>query len=171
MTLGNIATTTGHRLRALVNNVGRISFVAHQGNRKSTQQSFLNEPTIREKQAELADFYLNYEELVELICDAANYGPNEKMDLRFDELRDYMQKNYHPMRNSVAAYLELDPQDNVNGLDLYGKPSDAFEALFSAPTLREQIRTDDGHLISRIMRTRKALNRYADYLRTQVKAS
>ncbi len=169
MTIANLAISTRHRIQAI------IAYAITRPNRSSFSRSKLIhapiEKTVREKQAELADFYENYEELVELICDAANYGANEKMSLRYDALRNYMQINYHPMRNSVAAYLELDPQDNVSALDLYNKPSDAFEALFTAPTLSEQIRTDDGYLISRIMRTRKALNRYADYLRGISKAS
>lgn len=168
MTIANIAQSTGQRLRSIFTRAAqlRVHVSAH-----SNAKQPVFEKTVREKQAELADFYENYEELVELICDAANYGSNEKMANRYDELRTYMQINYHPLRDNVAAYLELAPQDNVSALDLYGKPSDAFEALFAAPTLAEQIRTDDGHLIGRIMRTRKALNRYADYLRTRTQAS
>ena len=50
-------------------------------------------------------------------------------------------------------------------LDLYGRSTDAFEALYAAPTLQEQLRGDDGSMIGRIMRTREALNRYAEQLR------
>jgi hypothetical protein len=42
---------------------------------------------------------------------------------------------------------------------------DAFEALWSSPTLQELLRSDDGNMISRITRTREALNRYAEQLR------
>ena len=42
---------------------------------------------------------------------------------------------------------------------------DAFEALFSAPSLGDFLRGDDGLMISRMERTREALYLYGDHLR------
>lgn len=120
---------------------------------------------VRTKQQELAEFYVKYESLVELLCDSAQYGPEAHLESRYSELRDWMLKNYPPVRQFIIAFLEHDVADAESGLDINGQPSDAFQALYSAPTLAYQIQSDDGHMISRIMRTREALNRYAEYLR------
>ena len=123
------------------------------------------QPTIRQRQEELASFYTQYESLVEILCDAAQYGPNSPLEAKYAELRDYMQRTYPEMRKYVIAYLDVAVEDAAGPLDLYGHATDAYEALFAAPTLQEQIRADDGNMIGRIMRTREALNRYAENLR------
>lgn len=123
------------------------------------------QPTVRQRQEELAAFYTQYETLVETLCDAAQYGPNSPLEAKYAEQRAYMHRSYPEMRKFVVAYLEVAVEDTASTLDLYGHATDAFEALFAAPTLAEQIRADDGHMIGRIMRTREALNRYAENLR------
>jgi len=42
---------------------------------------------------------------------------------------------------------------------------DAFEALVAAFDLQEFFKLDDGNMISRITRTREALNLYGEHLR------
>jgi hypothetical protein len=64
-----------------------------------------------------------------------------------------------------VAYLRFTPEDAQQGLLTEGKASDAFEALFSAPNLEEFLKIDDGNMISRITRTREALNLYGEHLR------
>lgn len=125
----------------------------------------LPEVTVKDRQAELAQFYSKYEDLVELLCDAAQYGPNAPSNERYDQLRGYFLKAYPEMRKYVSAYLDLRVEDAEHALDLYGQPADAFEALFAMPTLDAQLRADDGNMITRIIRTREALNRYAEQLR------
>jgi hypothetical protein len=122
-------------------------------------------PTIEERREDLLSFYVQYERLVEIVCDGAQYGPEPKLQTGYSELRAWMQANYPRLRRYVTAYLQYDSEDARQGLNLHGSACDAFEALYAAPTLDEFLRGDDGMMISRIMRTRDALNLYGDHLR------
>jgi hypothetical protein len=122
-------------------------------------------PTVHERHEELVRFYRRYEDLVETLCDAAQYGPVPHLEGKYGELRRWMSSNYAPVRRYVVAYLRFTPEDAQVGLISDGKAGDAFEALFSAPNLEEFLRIDDGNMISRITRTREALNLYGEHLR------
>ena len=125
----------------------------------------VGEITARERQNQLARFYIHFEDLVELLCDSAQYGPDARMEQKYQELRTWMHRHYTELSSYVVAYLDIEVADTRVPLDLYGRSTDAFEALYAAPTLQEQLRGDDGSMIGRIMRTREALNRYAEQLR------
>lgn len=122
--------------------------------------------TVRERQADLATFYTRYEDLVELICDASQYGPNPALEEKYDELRSWMLRTYPLLRPYILGFIDHQVVDTEQNLELYGQATDAFQALFSPPTLRTLIQSDDGHMIGRIVRTRDALNRYGEHLRT-----
>lgn len=122
-------------------------------------------PSLAERQEQLIRFYDQYENLVETLCDAAQYGPDARQEGKYDEMRRWMLSHYPPLRCFVAAYLSYDPRDAARNLDLHGTGRDAFEALFAAPTLDDFLRSDDGQMISRIQRTREALSRYGEHLR------
>jgi hypothetical protein len=126
-------------------------------------------PSVDERLADLVSFYSQYEHLVEVLCDGAQYGPEPKLQAAYSELRDWMQSHYPALRRYVTAYLRYDAEDARQGFDLHGAACDAFEALYAAPTLNELLRGDDGMMISRIMRTRDALSLYGEHLR-QLKA-
>lgn len=53
----------------------------------------------------------------------------------------------------------------MTSLDHRGEAADAFEALVAAPDLFLFLKHDDGMMISRLERTREALNLYAGHLR------
>jgi len=120
---------------------------------------------IEEQRALLAEFYERYEQLAELICDAAFCENAEPFEEQYTALRPWLQRAYPHLRPYLIAHLNCDPSDEAVGLQTIGKPTDAFEALFCFETLGELIRADQGDLIGRIERTRSALYRYADYLR------
>ncbi len=122
-------------------------------------------PSTQERQSELVAFYTEYENLVEVLCDAAQYGPEPQLEERYSALRNWMQRNYIDIRKYVAAYLQYDVADAGHGPGGDERSADAFEALFFWPTLNEFLRADDGHMIQRIMRTRDALNQYGEHLR------
>ena len=122
-------------------------------------------PSIRERQQDLVRFYLNYEALVEALCDLAACGPTPGLESTYRTTREWMVKNYPSMRRHVIAYLKYSTEDAQLSLELNGESADAFEALFYAPTLREFLEHDDGMMISRINRTREALTRYGHHLR------
>jgi hypothetical protein len=66
-----------------------------------------------------------------------------------------MQENYSSVGSYIVAYLRYEIEDEI----------DPFRALFAAENLESFLQMDDGNMISRIMRTREALNCYGDHLR------
>jgi hypothetical protein len=123
------------------------------------------QPTIRERQQELIRFYLNYENLVEVICDLGTCGPTTSLEASYQSSREWMIKNYPGVRRYVIAYLKYSADDAQQSIDINGSSADAFEALFTAPTLHEFLEHDDGEMINRINRTREALTMYGHHLR------
>jgi hypothetical protein len=132
---------------------------------QEAQEQLVSAPTIEQRLDDLVTFYNEYEGLVETICDSAQYGPEPKLQKRYERTRAWMLDNYPNLRRYVTAYLRYDVSDSQQILNLHGSGGDAFEALFTAPTLAEFLRCDDGMMISRIMRTRDALSQYGDHLR------
>lgn len=122
-------------------------------------------PTVDERLDDLIVFYNKYDLLVETLCDAAQYGPEPKLEAEYERLRSWMVETYPRLRPYVTAYLQYDVADAQQSIDSAGISCDAFEALFFAPTLVEFLRCDDGMMISRIMRTREALNLYGEHLK------
>lgn len=122
-------------------------------------------PSVRERQADLIQFYGHFEHLVETLCDAAQYGPVEKLERRYRQEREWMQTHYVKVRKYVVAYLRFEVGDAEQSSLLDGTYGDAFESLFAAPDLQSFLNVDDGNMISRIMRTRQALNLYGEHLR------
>ncbi len=169
-----LATISGHRLargaesalslvRSLANR--RLISALNRSEKIERERTRVAGPTIAQRRADLLAFYELYEEVVEVLCDAAQYGPASKLDERYLALRDSIVRGYAPVRPFVIAYLRFSTDDAELGMKLTGKSTDAFEALVGAPTLEEFIRLDDGGMISRITRTREALNLYGEHLR------
>lgn len=123
------------------------------------------QPTIRERQQELVRFYMNYENLVETLCDLGTCGPTPNLETTYRAIRVWMLKNYPDVRRYIIAYLKYSAEDAQQSLDINGQAADAFEALFTAPTLHDFLEHDDGKMISRINRTREALTMYGHHLR------
>jgi hypothetical protein len=123
------------------------------------------QPTARERQQELVRFYMNYENLVEVLCDLGTCGPTPSLETSYRATREWMLKNYPTVRRYVIAYLKYNAEDAQQSLDINGHSADAFEALFTAPTLHEFLEHDDGNMIGRINRTREALTMYGHHLR------
>lgn len=117
------------------------------------------------RQRALIDYYEQYETVVETLCDAAQYGPTAALERRYAECRARMQAEYPPLKPFLISYLEFLPEDAEAGLKLCGRPLDAFEALVAAFDLQEFLKMDDGNMITRINRTREALNFYGEHLR------
>ena len=118
-----------------------------------------------ERQRELIDFYGQYELLVEALCDAARCGPTPSLDQKYAQSRSRIQADYPSLKPFLISYLDFLPDDIEAGLKLCGRPLDAFEALVAAFDLQEFFKMDDGNMISRITRTREALNCYGEHLR------
>jgi hypothetical protein len=120
---------------------------------------------VKERQDHLIAFYAHYEELVETLCDAAQYGPTPALERTYARSRTWMHANYDPVRRYVVAYLKYATEDARAGLQHEGQGADAFQALVSAPDVASFLEHDDGMMISRLTRTREALNLYGEHLR------
>lgn len=132
---------------------------------KDAKEGAANHESASSRHDDLVAFYSKYEDLVEVLCDSAQYGPDGRLDSRYLELRSWMMSNYPAIRPFVAAFLRYDARDAQKSLDWHGLAGDAFEALFAAPSISEFLRLDDGEMIFRIERTRNALNLYGEHLR------
>jgi hypothetical protein len=120
---------------------------------------------LQQRQQDLVSFYSHYERLVEVLCDSAQYGPTVKLENAYQEERRWMQTHYFLIRPYVVAYLKLESEDAEQGILLQGFPGDGFQALFAAASLADLVKADDGNMISRIIRTREAVNLYSDHLK------
>lgn len=147
---------TWGRIIALPSLLTRIRLGAANRRAASARRSqALTGPTVEERQRELVIFYQEYESLVETLCDSAQYGPQSGLDKKYQSLRNWMLEHYPAVANYVVAYLRYELEDDV----------DPFRALFTAENLEAFQQMDDGNMVSRIMRTREALNLYGDHLR------
>lgn len=121
-------------------------------------------PSVQERQQELIRFYERYEDLVETLCDAAQYGPTPKLQRSYDGHREWMKENYPSIRPYLVGYLRARDEE-PEGRNARGESGDAFEALVSADNLDGFLADDDGGMIGRITRTREALTLYGEHLR------
>jgi hypothetical protein len=143
--LGSLAILPARARRALLDGREAIGEVARR-----------HAPTVDERRDALRDFYDRYEAYVETLCDAAQYGPTEPLETRYARQREEYRAAYGPVSPFVGAFLDADPED----------AGDAFARLAEAGDLASFLAADGGHVIVRIGRTRDALSRYADHLRT-----
>jgi hypothetical protein len=111
--------------------------------------------SVQERQEELLAFYSNYEDFVEAMCDAAQYGPTQRLEGLYALKRTWLVERYLELKPLLGAFQRRETSD----------PEDAFEALFAAETVSQFLQSDDGETIARITRTREALNLYGEHLR------
>jgi hypothetical protein len=109
--------------------------------------------TVLDRRERLHQFHLIYEDLVEVICDAGNYGPTSALCARYSDLTD----EYMAAYGEVQAFLEhfLEPAVSLR---------QPFMRLAVRSSLTELIETDSGALIPDIMATRGAIVAYAHHL-------
>lgn len=116
-------------------------------------------PQMAQLRPEFDRFEQDYGALVEAICDSAQYGPGPKLESRYSELRANLGSIYPRLKNALLLFLRYEEGDH----DLYDRGPDAFESLFSAPTLAVLLKGDDGRMISRMVRTREAVDGMTQY--------
>lgn len=122
-------------------------------------------PSVQERHENLVRFYSHYEDLVDALCSAAQIGPTDRLEASYAVHKKWMEANYPSVRRYLTAYLCYLPDDDPEMMPQTAQPCDAFESLTAAPTLKECLAEDDGHMIDRITRTREALNLYGEHLR------
>jgi hypothetical protein len=113
---------------------------------------------VYEKRREDAEEFLShFEGFVDAICDAAQHGLTENLSAKYQQHRDWLRNHVYLVRTPIEEFVP--PTKSVESPE-----GDDFLALFAAPDLASQLSTDDGNMISRIVRTREALDVYSVHL-------
>ena len=84
--------------------------------------------------------------------------------MNYKQYRLQIQEAYKPLKPFLVSFLEFTSEDEEAGLKLTGRSLDAFEVLVAPIDLKEFFLMDDGNMISRLTRTREALNLYGQHL-------
>jgi hypothetical protein len=127
--------------------------------------------TPAERQILQEEFFERYEDLVDVLVSAAQYGVKPSCELTYDQLRTVLAEQYIKIQPFVLAYLKADPEDEHFGITKFKVRTDAFQVLWVAPSISEFLSADDGNMIDRISRTREALSHYGEHLRYLVTRS
>lgn len=114
----------------------------------------------------LMSFYDEFERMVDLVCAAARGGVSPGLEDEYRRLSLTMQASYPPLRSYVLAYLKVEVSDSQLGMRLCGEATDACQVLYRAANLHALLEADDGEMMGRIDRTREALYRFGDHLRS-----
>ncbi len=105
-----------------------------------------------------AEFSERYDDLIDLLCWASKDGVHEGRDARYAQLRDWFMRHYEPVRPKLLPLLEAVPEEDCTPAAPGERtPRDAFESLYLPSDICLVINSDT--VISRIMRTRAAMNR------------
>jgi hypothetical protein len=118
---------------------------------------------LEDRQEALAKFNAAYEDFVEVVCDAAQFGISHAFERRYQNSRRDLVDQYATVRIFLSAYLRASGEDSRGAAR--GIRFDAFDSLLAPASLELFLQSDDGNTISRITRTREALNLYAEHLR------
>jgi hypothetical protein len=103
---------------------------------------------------DLGEFSRHYEVLVDSICDAAQGGPDPELEETYLREKRWMESHYFLVRSQAIQYVE-DAEPEM----------DDFQQLFEPTNLPTLLAADGGNMIPRIVRTREALEAYAEHLR------
>ncbi len=105
----------------------------------------------------LAQFSEDYEAFIEVVCDAAQYGPGPRLQSQFEKLGTQLELAYQDLRPLLTPHLESSASDASRSLERLGPAEDAFDRLFGSARLEDLLLNDDGTLLSRIVRTRRSI--------------
>jgi hypothetical protein len=107
---------------------------------------------LAERRTDLLKFNASYENLVETLCDGAQYGPTPKLEQAYAEARGRYLATLPSVRSYVISFL---PEYDLG----------SFDHLVQSETLTGFLGSDDGSIITEITTTRDALSRYDAHLR------
>lgn len=135
------------------------------GRRSGEERPVETRAQVESRRDRLAQIYEEFEEFMEAILDAAQYGPTYGLVERYRERRARWLAVFPAVRPYAVAYLREDPSDAEFGRRHEGRATDTFEALALAEDLPTWLDWDDGAMTDRIVRAREALSLYAEHLR------
>ncbi|GAB4456093.1 MAG: hypothetical protein OHK0029_13430 [Armatimonadaceae bacterium] len=111
---------------------------------------------VAQKRTDFNTFYDRYDDLVGLLCIAAQEGTTPKREDIYRQHRAWFLKNYAQVRRELHRHSQTDLADFAPGM--WGRRScDAFEALFLPSSIKALLKADDGNLIQRLFRTQEAI--------------
>lgn len=119
---------------------------------------------ITQKRLEDADeFAEHFERFVGHLCDAARLGASPKEEEAFAAERKWLLNHYFLIRADVAICMPVDAREDPE--------ADPFQQLFQPACLADALVEDDGNMITRIVRTREALDAYGQSLRQMIECA
>ena len=117
-----------------------------------------------DSQHKLFAFQRDFDEFIELLSDAQRYGPRVGSERKYSALKDSLGVQYQDLRPFLIAFLRFDTEDEKVGINYIGMGTDAFQALWSAPSLQTFVEDDDVFFGDRVARATDALKYYNDHL-------
>lgn len=125
---------------------------------------------LRRERDAYEEFFDRYDELVGLLCVAAQEGLEPGHEEEYTRTRAYFVAHYPAVKRYVTPHLESDPSDTHAGR--WGRRScDAFEAMFAPHSIAAMLEADGGNLIGRLIRTQSALAAWESSISRRVAAS
>ncbi|MDW8320661.1 MAG: hypothetical protein RMM08_04800 [Armatimonadota bacterium] len=108
-------------------------------------------------------FYERYDQLVDVLCWAARDTVHDGCDEKYQQIRNWLVKNYAPVRRAMAPFIQQAIFERDVNLQ-----EDPFEKLFAPAHVMQVIEGDEGDLLGRIILTRDIVARYDAHLRAQL---
>jgi hypothetical protein len=114
-----------------------------------TPHTITPRPSVATRSEDFNDFSTDLEEILEIISDAANYGPAPKYVRDYERLRETVERKFCRIATDVAHFIM--PKK--------------LRRMWSNDSLNELLDRDNGRLIDDVIETRQVLTMYADHLR------
>jgi hypothetical protein len=127
---------------------------------------------VKRHRALFDSFYDQYDEMIGLLCAAAQLGIEPKMEEEYQRRRAWFMANYpQRVRCLVMPYLTANTS-HPTGTDVrtgfWGRRTvDSFEALYLPSSIAALLEADGGNLIERMMHTQEALGAWETHIARQ----
>jgi hypothetical protein len=104
-------------------------------------------------------FVHKFEQFTDVLCVAAQFGVDDRLDQRYRSLRAWFTEHYYHHTSRLRPHLGSDDRGVTTGghaLDAASR-MDRFEAIFLPRSLAELLAHDDGNLISLVSDVSRAV--------------
>jgi hypothetical protein len=117
-------------------------------------------------------FYDQYDEMIGLLCAAAQVGIENRMEEEYQRRRAWFSANYRQrVQRLVEPFLTSASAHNTDSevkASLWGhRPADSFEGLYLPSSIAVMLDADGGNLIERMMHTQEALGAWEAHIARQ----
>lgn len=110
----------------------------------------------------LPDLEAHFQNLIDLLCWAAQDGVHPERDARYAEVRDWFLQHYEKIRPEILPFLEQALEDTLPLEMGEPAPRDAIESLFLPSRIDSNIHSST--VIARVYRARRAIDRYREHI-------